>query len=246
MKNMIWGIIAIIILCIGSISCNHKAPVTEIWLPDSLNVGRSMPVVSGSLAEYVEVIPGAYKLDLKDSIPELKVRLRTVKAREQSPLLASKINTDSTFVVLIDSMRGDIPDFALMADSMELKKLHTLLSQAGVTTELSFRGNPLSEGKKDTLSLEARNFHLCIAIQYDITPETVDQLLNEWKGLLRDLDSYVDHGCIAPMYINYYVQDFNRSHMIMKQLGAVEPMMTQDQKDRYKTLCRLTPKRSIV
>lgn len=237
-----------LILCLGVTGgCEKKKEVTKVLLPDSTMVGRNLPLISGSLAEFIDVPPASYVLDLQDSIPRLTIKFRVVKAKETSSMMVSEILMDSTYITLIDSLRQDIPTVVLHPDSSQIKTLNKLLEKEGMYGELTFVGEKVTSGFKDTLNAQARNFHLYGALGYQLKEADINVILNKWESALRLLNrSVCSPGFVPGNYINDYKWSFEDANRYRRLLEDCTKLMDEAQLKRFNSLNKRTPRKSLL
>lgn len=235
------------ILASGSImisSCKEEKHATEICLPDSTLVGKSLPLISGSLSEYYSIVPQNYVLNLTDSILSLKVKLRHENTYVPNRFITASIgNPDSLaskypYIVLVDSTGVQVNNFRLDVDTVMVKQLDALITgDPGMETELTFSSpNVFTVGQKDSLAMVAKNFNIVANLVCDIEPETIDQLLKSYRNAVYELNDWVSGFAGCPpvgMAAQAMRQLVSKEKTQANTLQSVEPYMSADQLAEY-------------
>ncbi|MDE6335188.1 MAG: hypothetical protein K2J63_11135 [Muribaculaceae bacterium] len=241
---VITSIVAILSFLFG---CRKKETVTEIPLPESNLVGKSLPRISGSLAEYIDIPTSCYVLDFHDSLPRLTLKIRVAKAKDNLSLVDSEILFDSTYVTLIDSLGIDLSGFILRPDTNQMKTLNTLLKTEGVFGELTFTGEKVTDEFKHILAMHVRNFHLNGALGFQLKEDEIDTLLNQWQVALKNMNSYITPPAMVPgIYINAYLSTFKESNRIRRLLENHTEFMNEKQRKCFNALNKQTPRHSLI
>lgn len=247
MRNPLIPIVSSVAVIAILVGCAKKEPVTEIPLPTSSLVGKSLPQISGSLSEYIAIPTSSYILDLHDSIPRLILKIRVDKAKEISSVMTSEILLDSTYVTLVDSLNKDLPGFVLRPDSNQIKTINKLLETEGVFGELTFIGDKVTEEFKDTLASNAQNFHLYGAIGYQLKESDIDALMNQWRSSLKTMNECVVPPAMVPgIFRNAYLDSYHNANRIRRLLETHTDLMNETQKKNFDSLNKRTPRRSLI
>lgn len=225
-------------------SCNEEKHATEICLPDSTLVGKSLPTIDGTLAEYYSVVPQPYVLNLTDSILSLKVKVRHEKTYVPNRFVTVTIgNPDSLgskfpYIELVDSTGAGIKNFRMEVDTLMVKQLDALITgEPGMETELTFTSpNILTVGQKDSLALIAKNFNVVANMMSNVDAETIDQLLKSYKSAVAELNSWVSAfgefgpSGMAAQTVGFVITQEKQKAAAVK---SVEAYMSAEQKAQY-------------
>lgn len=225
-------------------SCNEEKHASEICLPDSTLVGKSLPTIDGTLAEYYSIVPQPYVLNLSDSILSLKVKLRHEKTYVPNKIVTVTIgNPDSLgskfpYIELVDSTGAGIKKFRLQVDTLMVKQLDALITgEPGVETELTFISpNTLTVEQKDSLALVAKNFNVVANLISNVDSETIDQMLKSYKSVIYGLNNFVSgFAGIPPTSMGAHTigRIISREKAQEANLKSVEPYMSAEQKAEY-------------
>lgn len=225
-------------------SCNEEKHASEICLPDSTLVGKSLPTIDGTLAEYYSVVPQPYVLNLSDSILSLKVKVRHEKTYVPNRFETATIgNPDSLgsklpYIELVDSTGAGIKSFRMEVDTLMVKQLDALLTgEPGLEAELTFISpNILTVGQKDSLALVAKNFNVVANLISNVDSETIDQMLKSYKQVIYELNNFVSGFVGVPptsMGVHAIGRIMSREKAQEANLKSVETYMSAEQKAEY-------------
>lgn len=247
MRTSLSLIITNVFLAVVLMGCAKKEPITEIPLPITPLVGKSLPKVSGSLSEYIDIPTSSYILDLHDSIPRLTLKIRVIKAKEISSIMASGILLDSTYVTLLDSLNTDISGCVLRPDTNQIKTINKLLETEGVLGELTFLGDKVTEEFKDTLASKAQNFHLNGALGFQLKESDINVLMNQWRSALKEMNEYVVPPAMVPgIFMKAYLDSYHEADRIRRLLEKHTNLMSEEQKKIFDSLNKRTPRSSLI
>lgn len=226
------------IIVLSLYSCKEK--ITSVSLPKQEKAGVSLPQTEGSLAEYIEIVPEAYVLDLMTDCPTMTVNVKLLQ-RLISDENAKPVIGDDTYIALVDSLGAEVTSVRMSLDSISKMQLLTFLSTtAGGQLKLKFKGNPVSEEYKDTIAVLASNIKLIANIDYDIDDKKIASMLDEFESVISSFENV----CADPLYRmstmgmreGQILED--RAKALKAGLAPVVRHMSKTDRKRYDSSCR--------
>ncbi len=163
MKNLqiLWVALVAALMAVFSTSCGGHAD--EVVLPaDTTQVGQVVPIVNGTIGQYLEVVPKVYRINLKDSVLTMSVDFRVTKQWAEEPMTKTVVcgtQTDEVLTLGFVGENGEPLDLelALGEDGYD-RIVESVEGQPGQVFTIDFvERAPVSVEQRDSLSLLAYN-----------------------------------------------------------------------------------------